>query len=367
MLDFKRDNKSYQHKVVILCVNGHQFDISPSNLRAGEWCPQCPRKAWNRKSDEEYMEEARPIVKAKGGTVLGFERGKQSSYHKIIIRCAEGHAPFRVVPYDLRNGSWCPRCVSSFGEKLLGQVFDQNNIWYNRQIPVIIDEERHLFDFVIRNHDTGQLTYIEWDGEQHYLTPEQGKGNMMYSSDRQRRDNAKDTWCEQHGYDCIRFDYTDTIETVIHVIELQCGYHNLKMPDLSIEPLFRQKKEIADYYKNHSGEQTAERFNINKCTVHDRFKEVYKLTKNEYFKEYGLKNKNRSTDKRVAVIATDHFGNKRLFNSQNEASEYFGVSNKSISAAVRGKCKTVRGFHWRYATPEETLAQQPLSVVNTSA
>lgn len=92
------------------CDKGHQWKATVSNVRTGQWCPEC----W-RQSKRLTMEDMHKMAKDRGGECLSKEYVSNSV--KLKWRCAKGHE-FMLAPSNMRRkeggkkkADWCKICA----------------------------------------------------------------------------------------------------------------------------------------------------------------------------------------------------------------------------------------------------------------
>ena len=99
------------------------------------------------------------------------------------------------------EGSKCPNCVYSRGEKAVADVLDSLSIEYTREHSFEY-LGRKRFDFFIPSLNIA----IEYDGEQHYKSIDAWGGEEYLESVRQS-DALKNDFCEYMGIDLLRIPY----------------------------------------------------------------------------------------------------------------------------------------------------------------
>ena len=99
------------------------------------------------------------------------------------------------------EGSKCPNCVYSRGEKAVADVLDSLSIEYTREHSFEY-LGRKRFDFFIPSLNIA----IEYDGEQHYKSIDAWGGEVYLESVRQS-DALKNDFCEYMGIDLLRIPY----------------------------------------------------------------------------------------------------------------------------------------------------------------
>ena len=98
-----------QTHISVECDSGHQWQITPSNLWRGKWCPYCSgNKVMNPLS---ILSE---LASDRGGRLVTDDYLGSNVRHEW--ECSAGHH-WRATPGSIKNGSWCPRCAG-FKSKL---------------------------------------------------------------------------------------------------------------------------------------------------------------------------------------------------------------------------------------------------------
>jgi hypothetical protein len=110
-----------------------------------------------------------------------------------------------------KNGTGCPFCQASKGEKVVKEILDKHNIKYVTQYR--IKECRHKkplpFDFAILDEVGQLLALIEYQGEQHYR-PMRHRAKCKLNFDLiQKRDSIKEQFCRQRGISLLKIPYTE--------------------------------------------------------------------------------------------------------------------------------------------------------------
>lgn len=91
-------------KVEIECDKGHTWNASPHHVKNGSWCPTCAGRCPIEAKKKFYN-----IVEEKKGKVIGEYIDTKT---KIEIECENGHT-WNVKPNEIKQGSWCPRCLKN--------------------------------------------------------------------------------------------------------------------------------------------------------------------------------------------------------------------------------------------------------------
>ena len=133
---------------------------------------------------------------------------------KVKIICPE-HGIFEQRSSSHINGSGCPMCNDSKGEKEISLLLDNMNIKYERQkkFDDCIDNKKLPFDFYLIDYDI----CIEFDGMQHFK-PIEYFGGLKTLEIVKRHDDIKNKFCENNNIRLIRIKYNQNIEKKLNSI-----------------------------------------------------------------------------------------------------------------------------------------------------
>ena len=135
---------------------------------------------------------------------LPYQRGVELKH----LEC--GHV-YETSYSKIMEGSKCPNCVFSRGEKEVADVLDSLSIEYTREHSFEY-LGRKRFDFYIPSLNIA----IEYDGEQHYKSIDAWGGEEYLESVRQS-DALKNDFCDYMGIDLLRIPYWefDNIDGIV--------------------------------------------------------------------------------------------------------------------------------------------------------
>jgi very-short-patch-repair endonuclease len=142
-----------------------------------------------------------------------------NNHTKVIIICKK-HGEFLQTPGSHLQGSGCPFCMESSGEKEISKFLRKNNINFIREhrFSECRGKKHKLpFDFYIPM----MRTCIEFDGKQHFQPMDFFGGKKSYD-DLKINDKIKSEYCEDNYIDLIRIRY-DQIENIHQIL-----WENLK-------------------------------------------------------------------------------------------------------------------------------------------
>jgi len=138
---------------------------------------------------------------------------------KVIITCPI-HGDFSQRPLSHLQGSGCPNCNESIGEKKIAKFLNENKILYDRQYK--FPDCRNIFELPFDFYIPSMRTIIEFDGKQHYEPMEFFGGVESYERLKEN-DKIKNNYCEENYINLIRIRY-DQIEDIQNIL-----WENLKV------------------------------------------------------------------------------------------------------------------------------------------
>lgn len=153
-------------KVVLLCNKHGKFNQTPKLHLQGQGCPVCGKikKAESKKiSFSEFLRRIKLIHGDKYDykQIIEFNSIKDS----FVIIC-DKHGKFIQNGKTHMEGSGCPKCNSSKGEKIILETLKNLNLYFESQktFDDCKNKTKLRFDFYVPSKNL----LIEFDGEQHY-------------------------------------------------------------------------------------------------------------------------------------------------------------------------------------------------------
>jgi len=195
-------------KVKIVCEKHGIFEQKPNNHIQGQGCPYCKD---NLKSNNKmFINKANNVHLNKYEYLNDYVNGRT----KINIKC-NIHGIFKQIPSSHLNGSGCPYCNESKGEKLIKKILEENNIKF--KIQKRFKDCRYIkplpFDFYLFEDNI----CIEYDGIQHF-EPREIFGGTETFLEQQKRDLIKTNYCKNNNINLIRISYFDDIQDKLSFI-----------------------------------------------------------------------------------------------------------------------------------------------------
>lgn len=135
------------------CKYGHEWDATFASINRGQWCPYCAGLA------KKSLQHCIDVAVSRNGTCLSSQYVNNST--KMRWQCKEGHQ-WDAKYNTIQQGSWCPRCNESKGERSISEILSELNIAYEREWRLPNSSLR--CDFYLPQHKI----VIEYDGIQHF-------------------------------------------------------------------------------------------------------------------------------------------------------------------------------------------------------
>lgn len=183
-----------------LCNNS--WYVEPNSFLRGKGkCPKCAGLL--PYTTDTYKEKVYQLTKDEY-EVLGEYKNNRT---KILMKHNICGNKWKVVPNAFIQGSRCPYCNESKGEKKIRNWLEENKIKSVSQYTFNNCKRKQclLFDFAIFDNLNNLKCLIEYDGEYHYL-PIEGKRRLRYQ---QENDQLKNNYCHQNNIPLIRIPYWD--------------------------------------------------------------------------------------------------------------------------------------------------------------
>lgn len=217
----------------------------------------------------------------------------------------------------------------SLGELIIKQILTFNHVAFKTQKRVYINNTLHKFDFYLEDYNL----YIEYDGEQHYYDRKHW-GKYSFQS-RKNRDKEKDDYCLKNNCFLLRINYKVRTPNEIAIIIGNSINKKLFCPDNKYLGLI---KNVAEFYTNHTLNETIEEYAIKKETVFKYHKQYYGKKKYE----------NKSNKKKKIIAKNKNNLNSTIFNSITSASTELKINRGNILSCLNKKRKSAGGYVFNY-------------------
>lgn len=97
------------HKHRWQCSVGHVWDMTPSSVKSGQWCPLCfrERQRESAKTSRLGLDVMHSLAKSHGGECLS--KDYKDNKTKLLWKCSKGHV-WKAAAHDVKQGYWCLEC-----------------------------------------------------------------------------------------------------------------------------------------------------------------------------------------------------------------------------------------------------------------
>jgi len=212
--------KNAKTNIKITCPKHGFFEVHARNHLRGVECAKCERERLSssqRKTTTEFLQKANE-------THCGYYDYSLVKYvnakTKVQIICPK-HGSFNQTPRQHIQGTGCPICKESKGERAIRLFLETNKINFISQYK--FDNCKNIrplpFDFYLPDFNI----CIEYQGEQHYINKNffGGEVKLKYV---QSNDNTKKQYCLQNNIKLYTIPYTNFKEIEILLQNyLSCG------------------------------------------------------------------------------------------------------------------------------------------------
>ena len=199
-------------KILHKCkIDGHEWYATPNSILSGKGCSKCSGNT--KKNHKEYVDDVCSINK--NIEVIDNYINAQT---QILHRCKICGCEWYVKPNAILNGTGCPKCKESRGEKTIEDWLNIKNILYVSQKRFFDckDIKPLPFDFYLPNYNI----CIEYQGQQHYEPVEYFGGESKFK-DQIKKDNIKKEYCKKNNIHLFEIPYySDLDEELVKLYEL---------------------------------------------------------------------------------------------------------------------------------------------------
>ncbi|TFG03014.1 MAG: winged helix-turn-helix transcriptional regulator [Promethearchaeota archaeon] len=117
--------------VKVQCPKGHKWDITPTNVKSGYWCPVCKKETLSKKLTKYTIKDLKKFARNKGGDCLeDTYKGWGRNHH---WKCGCEHKWTATPRNVIYHGTWCPICSESeIAERVARGIFEK---LFNRPFP----------------------------------------------------------------------------------------------------------------------------------------------------------------------------------------------------------------------------------------
>lgn len=194
-------------KVSIVCSKHGVFEQTPKNHYNGSGCPTCAIETKydsQRNTKEQFINKSKEIH----GDTYDYSLVEYISNKTNVIITCKKHGNFEQMPSHHYNGSGCPICKESKGERMVRNYLIENKIDFISQYTFddCVDKVKLPFDFYLPELNM----CIEYDGIQHFKAKSLFGGDIGLK-DRQKKDKIKTDYCNKKNINLLRIRYNENI------------------------------------------------------------------------------------------------------------------------------------------------------------
>ena len=195
---------------------GYIWYVTPDNFfRRQSGCPKCSKNA--RINTDTYKKEIKNIL-GEEYEVIGTYINARTKVKFLHHKCGN---MWEVVPYAIKEGTRCPFCKSSKGERYIIGLLKKYNIEFEIQkmFDGCKDKNPLRFDLYLPESNT----CIEYDGIQHFepvdFANKGEKWAMHHYEETKRRDEIKNVYCHKNTITLIRIPYYTEYKDIDNIIK----------------------------------------------------------------------------------------------------------------------------------------------------
>ena len=191
--------------VRIICPIHGEFLQRPNDHLCGYGCRKCQyvkTSLENKFSNETFINKSNLIHNNK----FDYSLVEYNGYEKKVKIICNKHGVFMQSPHAHLQGTGCPYCKESRGEKKIAEILIKYNIPFQRQYSfkdLFGDLNLLVFDFYLPEHKI----LIEFDGLQHYK-PIKFFGGLEKLKKQRMNDLKKIKYVINNHYKLIKLPYT---------------------------------------------------------------------------------------------------------------------------------------------------------------
>lgn len=196
-------------------VCGYTYDVKWNDFHQGSRCSKC-RDFRLRELfilDNQEIDKRMKELVGNEYVRLGEYKGAKT---KMLVKHNLCKNEYEVKWNSFYQGSRCPKCNESKGEKTISDILNSLGIKYTAQkrFPECKHKNPLPFDFYVHNKKSKLL--IEFDGIQHFKPIEYFGGEDVLR-DTQFRDKIKNDFAKEKDIPILRIPYTeqDNIESIL--------------------------------------------------------------------------------------------------------------------------------------------------------
>ena len=212
-----------QTKLKWQCEKGHKWEARPADVKNGTWCPTCFG------SFPFTIKQMKKMATNRGGKCLSNKY--VNGITKLRWKCADGHV-WEATPSNVGRGSWCPNCgfqhiIENLCREMFQIIFRQK---FQKNRPDWLVNKRGNKMELDGYNEKLRLAF-EYHGKQHFSYV-----NYFHNEDknilkmRKRDDVTKKILCKRNGIKLIEIPFTIPLSKLYEYILKQCRKLDVVIP-----------------------------------------------------------------------------------------------------------------------------------------
>lgn len=330
ILEYRGETKRIKHLGVVLAgkFKGCECYVSYNSLSN---LKQIRLTQLTEEGKKKYFSS---YAKSRGYEIIKYPENLQSTKRCLLLSPQGNKWDVIWNSFENNTNNNCPQDhMKSIGERIIQTILKENGIEFTCEKSIYTGLNRpQRLDFYFELK--GEQYAIEYMGQQHI---KQATGTWSKPLEEiQDLDSRKEKYCKDNNINLLYIYYPnedkkDILNTISSFLDTELTYTE------GIELFTKYKeneKEIIEFYKEHSSEETAKKFNMSVGNVKGLMKR--RGVKKRFKPVIGL---NIKTLEEIR------------FSTLKEAQEYFsnlGLPSSSIRGCVSGSKKQSCGYLWRY-------------------
>jgi very-short-patch-repair endonuclease len=158
------------------------------------WCPNCAGRP------KRSISDAKKLAKERGGKCLSTEYINNKT--NLLWKCGKCNYIWKARFDRVKNGTWCPKCKISRGERAISSFLNKRKIDHIVQYYTK-DLGKRRYDFFLPNHNL----IIEFDGIQHFKVYKLYAPTQEIVEKIQQHDLIKTKYCLTNNIRLLRISY----------------------------------------------------------------------------------------------------------------------------------------------------------------
>lgn len=189
----------------ILCrcnICNHVWEVRPYDILNKQGCPKCNKCTISEEEVLCKIYKVNPNIKILSSYV--------NYTTKLQCSCKKCGFSWYALPGNLYQGTGCPKCNMSKGEKVIERYLLDHKIRYIAQYLVKTENSKFYIDFYLPDFNC----FIEYNGEQHYKPIKHFGGEIQFNKQLIRDSNLR-AYCDINNIQLIEIKFDQDIETLL--------------------------------------------------------------------------------------------------------------------------------------------------------